>query len=83
MCHTEPLQVRLEAHPSKVLTCAVVGNQRLVFAGHVVPERLLEVSVGLSVASLYHKFCGENVRQLCSKAISAACHLHLFVVVVA
>ena len=83
MCHAKPLLVRLEAHPSKVLACAVVGNQRLVFAGHVVTERLLEVSVRLGVASLDHKLRGEDVSQLSTKAIPAASHLHLFVVVVA
>jgi len=83
MCHTEPLQVRLEAHSSEVLPCVVVLNQWFVLAGHVVAERLLEVFVGLGVASLDDKLFGEDVGQFCTKAIPAASHLHFLVVVVA
>ena len=75
MGHAKLGQIGAEGDTRIVLTGLACGDDRLLLGVHVVMEALAVLARALAVAGLDDELCREDVGQLGSIAVAAACDL--------
>ena len=80
--HAELCQVWPKANLCEIAAVCVLWDPGLVFARHIIVERLLEVLIATLVSCLNHELGRENVGEFGTKAVATARHLLVFVIVI-